>query len=170
MHNLYLAILTCLITLSGAMADGPITLKASTGENIRIWFATKHITDGNSASSYAYGIHVVVDDAVPGASRIVLINNCNSSNQWTSTPSQTVYNCEYGSDGTWVNQKNCSIQIRGNADYNSEAVIVWWANHGGDTNCYQQIAVSPTFNHWLIDPVSGQNNFNFRFPIPPRSY
>jgi len=161
MHTLFLVTLTCLISLSTAMADGPITLTALSGENIRIWFATKHTTNGNTAESIASGVHVVVDGAIPGT--------CVPSNEWTSEPSQIIYNCEYNNDGTWVNQKNCSVQVQG-ATYISDDIVTRWANHGGETNCYQQVAVSPTFDRWLVDPVSGQHNFNFRFPIPQLSY
>lgn len=167
MKKLASAILLSTLTLGTAMADGPISLKASTGENIRVWYATKYYTNGNTASSNTEGVHVTVDHATPGVTRVVLINNCVPSNEWTSRPTQTIFNCEYGNDGTWVNQQNCSdqgVQVEG-APINANVITTWWANHGGQTNCYQQIAVSLNYNNWLVDPISGLHNFNFRFPI-----
>lgn len=156
------SLLVGLFTVTAAMADGPIYLKARSGEGINIWYGSQYFCDGNSASSNISGIHVAVDNGIPGITRVVLVNNCMPSNDYASKPTQTIYNCSYGSDGAWVNPQNCSVQ--GDNGYYSDSIVNWWANHSVEVNCSQQIAVSLTRNQWLVDPVSGQHNFNFSFP------
>ncbi|MGZ3742305.1 MAG: hypothetical protein ACXVB1_09745 [Pseudobdellovibrionaceae bacterium] len=152
-----------LMTAVSAFADGPITLKAQSGEEIKIWYGFSSYVDGNTAGKYVTGVHIAVAGGLPGRTRVVLINSCQPSNQWTSHPYTITYDCNYGQDGTWLNSENCAI----NGPLKSKdgsSIVVWWANHGGETNCYQQVAISKVQNEWLVDPVSGEHNFNFRFP------
>ncbi|MGZ3770466.1 MAG: hypothetical protein ACXVCP_12345 [Bdellovibrio sp.] len=152
-----------LLTAFSALADGPIILKAQSGEEIKIWYGPYSYTDGNTASKYVAGVHIAVTGGIPGSTRVVLVNNCYPSNQWTAKQYTISYNCGYKQDGTWVNSENCAIS--GPKEYRDDNLITtWWANHGGQTNCYQQVAVSKAQGEWLVDPITGEHNFNFRFP------
>lgn len=158
-----IAFAVCLMTAFSAMADGPIMLRAQSGEEIKIWYAASSYGDGNTTGKFVTGVHVAVTGGIPGSTRVVLVNNCQPSSNWVGKPYTIAYDCEYGQDGTWVNSENCAI--RGPREYSyGNSITVWWANHGGQTDCYQQVAISKTQGEWLVDPVNGEHNFNFRFP------
>lgn len=159
--NLFLTVIITLFTSILSFADGPITLKADSGENIKIWYGLAKIPDnGNTATSFVTGVHVIVDNGNSNT-KIVLINNCSPSNSYSFEPRQTVYICNYGSDGSWVNATNCSVQ----GYYEADTITTYAANHGGALNCTQQIAVSNSFNNWLKVKNSYEHNFNFSFPV-----
>ena len=151
-----------------AWADGPITLIARSGEEIKIWYGTpRFYSNGNTSDDYVSGVHVVVTGGVPSKTRVVLVNNCRPSNASTAQPYTISWDCGYEEDGSWVNSENCAI--RGPSEYRSgNSITTWWANHGGETNCYQQVAIAKGPNNWLVDRISGEHNFNFRFPQTKR--
>lgn len=148
-----------------AVADGPITVTARTGEKIQIWYGSHFETTGNSSSFWVDGVHIVVDKAIPGSTRVVVINECKPSNPYDFRYEKIIYNCAYGDSGTWVGLNTCSVTNAENTYIGSgDALTVFELNHGGNADCSQQVAVSPSKDQWLVDPVSGDHNFNFKFP------
>jgi hypothetical protein len=97
-------------------------------------------------SELANNIEIVLT-TTPAGSQAVLINNCRNidGSEYTQT-----FKCDFQAAR---DMSSCSI---GNLllSKNTESM-------GDTTRCDQQIAIVMKDNTWLVDPVSGNHNFNF---------
>ncbi len=149
--------LASLALVSTAFADtgesvhthsGTAQLQATDGTAIHIGWQTDY--DFNPATGIANGILNamtinVASSTATAPSQAVVINLCTSLTQGRTSETH-VCNLEEGSC-TLTNPLLIRKEFEGGAS--------------GNTECTQQIAVVMQDGHWLVDPVSGQHNFNF---------
>jgi hypothetical protein len=124
------------------------SLRAQDGTEIAInWSTASSYESTQGIESVAATSVEIVLTSTPSGSRAVLINNCRNIDG--SAFSQT-YQC----DLQGIHDQSICIVQNIPLSKNTESM-------GDTTRCDQQLAVVMKDGSWLVDPISGNHNFNF---------
>ncbi|OFZ54236.1 MAG: hypothetical protein A2428_07120 [Bdellovibrionales bacterium RIFOXYC1_FULL_54_43] len=148
-----------------ASADS-INLRSANNVGIRISFQQKKEAVGQTSSVRATGVQVLVQHGIPGETRVILINKCRSFAYPTERSFEYAFDCGYRENGTVLLDQCVLRGDIGEAQFYAQdltSVLVQNTTYGFSVGCRQELAVELSRGNWLVDPVNGTHNFQFRF-------
>lgn len=150
--------------LAADKSSPSVALRATDGTAIQINYTTTTESSSSTRYTYANDISIVVDSNVRAQSmRVVLMEICKNGGKAT-------FQCDAISDdnGRFIARYPDNCHHDSNYDNNYYAsfapkFLIRSEGHGMLTSdCSQELAAAHD-GVWLVDPISGQHNFKFKF-------